>query len=132
MDWSTFFPYSLICVIILLAIGIYALITCKTFLRAVFGIELLLMAVNLLLLSFGLGGETSPTPDPFAQTISILIIVIGVVLLVVGTTIDKFLRKNHDSTELEFNFFADGVNITKDEEGSQSINETVTSKAGEK
>ncbi len=131
MDWSTFFPYSLIGVIILLALGIYALITCKTLLRAVFGIELLLMAANLLLSSFGLGGETSPNPDPFAQTISILIIVVGVALLVVGTTIDRFLRKNNDSTELEFNFFADGVSLSKDEDGSQSNNETVTSKAGE-
>ena len=131
MDWSTFFPYTLIGFIILIAIGIYALITCKTLLRAVFGIELFLMAINLLLLSFGLGGESSPNPDPFAQTISIIIIVVGLALLVIGLTIDRSIRKTGESSEIEFNFITDGAILPQDEEDDQKATEIATIITGE-
>ncbi|MHA1221120.1 MAG: NADH-quinone oxidoreductase subunit K, partial [Candidatus Heimdallarchaeota archaeon] len=106
----TLFPYTLIATIALLGIGIYALITSKRFLRAVFSIEILFMAANLLLLSFGRGiDESLLYPDKLAQTFSIFIITIGLVFLIIGTAIDKRLKQSGDSTLLEFNYYVDGI-----------------------
>ena len=68
------------------------------------------MAVNLLLLSFGLGKfDSMLMPDPLAQVFSLMIIVIGVVFLVIGLVIDKKLRENKILTEMEFNFSLEEV-----------------------
>ncbi|HUT81295.1 MAG TPA: NADH-quinone oxidoreductase subunit K [Candidatus Bathyarchaeia archaeon] len=123
MDWSTLFPYTLIAVITLFGIGIYGLITSKHFLRVIFSIEILLMAANLLLLSFGLGNEGSTLyPSPLAHTLSIFIVVIGLVFLIVGTSIERQLKQSGDSTILDFNFEFEGL-IKKPQEEVTSTSE---------
>jgi len=109
MDWTTLFPYTLIAVIVLFGIGIYGLITSKRFIRVVFSVEILLLAAILLLLSFGLGNDGSTLyPSPFAHTLSLFIMVIGLVFLIVGTSIERQLKQNNDSTILDFNFEFEG------------------------
>ncbi|MBN1328620.1 MAG: NADH-quinone oxidoreductase subunit K [Candidatus Heimdallarchaeota archaeon] len=117
MDWTTLFPYTLIAVIALFGIGIYGLITSKRFLRIVFCIEILLMAANLLLLSFGLGNDgTMLYPSSLAQTLAIFIVVIGLVFLIIGTSFERILKQSGDSTILDFNFEFEGIIKTPQEE----------------
>ena len=122
LDWTSFFPYTLIASLVLFAIGIYGIVTCKKFLRAVFGIEILLLTANLLLLSFGLGSseETSLLSDPFAQTLSLMIIAVSAVFLILGASINKLLQENNDEI-LEFNFAAEDIPSKKAEEQEEQI-----------
>ncbi|MCE7743808.1 MAG: NADH-quinone oxidoreductase subunit K [Candidatus Heimdallarchaeota archaeon] len=122
LDWTSFFPYTLIASLVLFAIGIYGIVTCKKFLRAVFGIEILLLTANLLLLSFGLGSseETSLLSDPFAQTLSLMIIAVSAVFLILGASINKLLQENNDEI-LEFNFAAEDIPSKEAEEQEEQI-----------
>ena len=116
MDWTTIFPYTLIVAILLIAIGIYALITSKGYIRIVFGIEIILTAAILLLLSLGTGGEVGTfTPDPMAQTLAITTMIIGAVFAVLGTSLEKRLRKVAKSSEFDFNFETDETEIAEEE-----------------
>jgi len=112
IDWSTTFPYVLIASLVLFTIGIYGIITCKTFLRAVFGIELLLLTANLLLLSFGLGSDTPIISDPFAQTLSLMIVAISAVFLILGSAINRLLLENNAEI-LDFNFEIEDITLEK-------------------
>ncbi len=127
LDWTSFFPYTLIASLVLFAIGIYGIVTCKNFLRAVFGIEILLLTANLLLLSFGLGNseEASLISDPFAQTLSLMIIAVSAVFLILGSSINKLLQENNDEI-LEFSFEAEDIPIKKAEEQEEQ-EELITS-----
>lgn len=112
MDWNTTLPYILIASIALLGIGLYAVITGKKFLRAVFGLEILFLASILLLLSFGLGDNgTTIIPDPLAHVFSLLLIVVSIVFLIIGISIDKRLKESGDSTLIEFNFNVDDIQL---------------------
>ena len=112
MDWNTTLPYILIASIALLGIGLYAIITGKKFLRAVFGLEILFLASILLLLSFGLGDNgTTIIPDPLAHVFSLLLIVVSIVFLIIGISIDKRLKESGDSTLIEFNFNVDDIQL---------------------
>jgi NADH:ubiquinone oxidoreductase subunit K len=112
MDWNTTLPYTLIASIALIGIGLYAIITGKKFIRAVFGLEILFLASILLLLSFGLGSDESTLiPDPLAHVFSLILIVVSIVFLIIGISIDKRLRQSGDSTLVEFNFFIDDVQM---------------------
>ncbi|MBD3191557.1 MAG: hypothetical protein GF308_12985 [Candidatus Heimdallarchaeota archaeon] len=94
MDWSTFFPYVIIGTIGLFSIGLYALFSAKKFIKIVFGIQMMFMAANLLLLAFKLpaeGGELFG--DPFAQTLAILITFIGGIFSGIGIVIDISQKK---------------------------------------
>lgn len=94
MDWSTFFPYILIATITLFSIGLYALFSAKKFMKIVFGIQMMFMAATLLLLSFRLPSEGGKLfGDPFAQTLSIIIIFIGGIFGTVGIIIDITFRE---------------------------------------
>lgn len=106
LDWTTPFPYTILAVIILFCIGIYSLITAKKFLKVVFGIIFLLMAGNLLLLSFGAANNQSITfADPLAQTLSFFIIIVSAIFVIIGVGLDKRLRKvNEGLTLLDFDF----------------------------
>ena len=106
LDWTTPFPYTILAVMILFCIGIYTLITSKKFLKVVFGIVFLLMAGNLLLLSFGASNNQSVTyADPLAQTLSFFIIIVSAIFVIIGVGLDKRLRKvNEGSTLLDFDF----------------------------
>ncbi|MCG3252370.1 MAG: NADH-quinone oxidoreductase subunit K [Candidatus Heimdallarchaeota archaeon] len=132
LDWTSFFPYTLIASLVLFAIGIYGIVTCKKFLRAVFGIEILLLTANLLLLSFGLGSseETSLLSDPFAQTLSLMIIAVSAVFLILGASINKLLQENNDEI-LEFNFAAEDIPSKKAEEQEEQIKSADTTKEDE-
>ncbi|MHA1122384.1 MAG: NADH-quinone oxidoreductase subunit K [Candidatus Heimdallarchaeota archaeon] len=132
LDWTSFFPYTLIASLVLFAIGIYGIVTCKKFLRAVFGIEILLLTANLLLLSFGLGSseETSLLSDPFAQTLSLMIIAVSAVFLILGASINKLLQENNDEI-LEFNFAAEDIPSKEAEEQEEQIKSADTTKEDE-
>ncbi len=106
LDWTTPFPYIILAAMILFCIGIYTLISSKKFLKVVFGIIFLLMAGNLLLLSFGSANNQSVIyADPLAQTLSFFILIVGVVFVIIGVGLDKRLRKvNEGSTLLDFDF----------------------------
>jgi len=128
LDWTSLFPYTLIASLVLFAIGIYGIITCKNFLRAVFGIEILLLTANLLLLSFGLGSEeTSLISDPFAQTLSLMIIAVSAVFLILGSTLNRILQENNDEI-LEFNFEAEDIPSEKPEEQEERTKSSETIK----
>ncbi|MHA1586551.1 MAG: NADH-quinone oxidoreductase subunit K, partial [Candidatus Heimdallarchaeota archaeon] len=118
--------------LVLFAIGIYGIVTCKKFLRAVFGIEILLLTANLLLLSFGLGSseETSLLSDPFAQTLSLMIIAVSAVFLILGASINKLLQENNDEI-LEFNFAAEDIPSKEAEEQEEQIKSADTTKEDE-
>ena len=103
-DWSTSFPYVFIATIILICVGIYGIISAKKFLKVVFGVEFLLLASNILLLSFGFINSGGEVIDPFAQTLSIFIIIVGLAFAIVGLSIDKRLRTLKDSTIIAFDF----------------------------
>ena len=101
LDWQSFFPYVLIGTVCLFALGLYAIISAKRFLKVIFGVALMLMSANLLLLSFGgraEGGEF--TADPFAQTLALVIVILGAVFIAIGVAIDKQLRKTTGSTDI--------------------------------
>jgi len=127
LDWTSFFPYTLIASLVLFAIGIYGIVTCKKFLRAVFGIEILLLTANLLLLSFE---ETSLLSDPFAQTLSLMIIAVSAVFLILGASINKLLQENNDEI-LEFNFAAEDIPSKEAEEQEEQIKSADTTKEDE-
>ena len=112
IDWDSIFPYVLIASLLLFTIGIYGIITCKNFLRAVFGIELMLLTANLLLLSFGLGSDTPLVSDPFAQTLSLMIVAVSAVFLILGSAINKLLLEN-DAEILDFNFDIEDITLEK-------------------
>ncbi len=116
LDWTTPFPYTILAVMILFCIGIYSLITAKKFLKVVFGIVILLMAVNLLLLSFGAANNQSITfSDPLAQTLSFFIIIVSAIFVIIGIGLDKKLREvNEGSTLLDFDFSIQEGNKTKE------------------
>ena len=132
MDWSTIFPYTLIGTIVLFCIGIYAIITGKKFIRIVFGIEILFMSAILLLLSFGYGyhdieGVNTLVPDPLAQVISLVIMVISIVFLIIGTAIDRRLRQSDDSTIVDLNFDVDDVqSLVSSESNTENKNKEST------
>ncbi len=132
LDWTSFFPYTLIASLVLFAIGIYGIVTCKNFLRAVFGIEILLLTANLLLLSFGLGSseETALISDPFAQTLSLMIIAVSAVFLILGASINKLLQENNDEI-LDFNFEAEETPSKKVEEIEEETKTPDTTKEDE-
>jgi NADH:ubiquinone oxidoreductase subunit K len=112
MDWNTTLPYTLIASIALIGIGLYAIITCKKFLRVVFGLEILFLASILLLLSFGLGSDESTLiPDPFTHVLSLILIAVSIVFLIIGISIDKRLKQSGDSTLVEFNFYNEDVQL---------------------
>ena len=124
MDWATAFPYSLIASIILIAIGLYALITSKGYIRIIFGIEIMLMAAVLLLLSFGLAGEVGTFRlDPMTQTLGITILIIGAVFAVIGTTLEKRLRKVAEAPEFDFNFETEETDVIEEEDTEKGIGE---------
>lgn len=126
LDWTTPFPYTLLAVIALFCIGIYSLITGRKFLKIVFGIIVLLMSANLLLLSFGASNNLAITlSDPLAQTLSLFIIIIGAVFVIIGIGLDKRMRmENEGSTLLPFDFSVEeGAKI--DEEAETIIEEGV-------
>ncbi len=121
MDWNTSFPFILIASIILLGIGLYSMITSKKFLRIVFGLEILFFASILLLLSFGLGNnDYSIIPDPLAHVFSILLIVVSIVFLIIGISIDKRLKQSGDSTIVDFNFYIEGIQLQRNSELNDS------------
>ena len=91
MDWLTIFPYTLTASILLLIIGIYGIISSKSFIRAVFSIEMLLISSNILLLSF----QSINGIDSFAQTISIILIIISVIFAIVGFALEKQSKKQN-------------------------------------
>jgi NADH:ubiquinone oxidoreductase subunit K len=132
IDWSSTFPYILIASLVLFAIGIYGIITCKNFLRAVFGIEILLLTANLILLSFGLGGEDpSLLSDPFAQTLSLMIIAVNAVFLILGTSINKLLQENNAEI-LDFNFEIEDITREKTEKEEEQAESSDTTQEEEK
>ena len=120
MDWATVFPYALIASILLIAIGIYALVTSKGYIRIIFGIEMILMAAVLLLLSMGTAGlEGEFTPDSMAQTLAITIMIIGVAFAVIGTSLEKRLRKIAKNAEFDFNFETDETELAEEDKHSE-------------
>ncbi|MHA1124960.1 MAG: NADH-quinone oxidoreductase subunit K [Candidatus Heimdallarchaeota archaeon] len=120
MDWTTAFSYTLIASILLIAIGIYALITSKGFIRIIIGIEMILMAAVLLLVSMGTGGEVGTfTPDSMAQTLAVTILIIGAAFAVAGTSLEKRLRKVATNTEFDFNFETDETEIAEEVKHSE-------------
>lgn len=120
MDWVTVFPYALIASILLIAIGIYALVTSKGYIRIIFGIEMILMAAVLLLLSMGTAGlEGEFTPDSMAQTLAITIMIIGVAFAVIGTSLEKRLRKITTNAEFDFNFETDETELVEEDNPSE-------------
>ncbi len=124
MDWATAFPYSLIASILLIAIGLYALITSKGYIRIIFGIEIMLMAAVLLLLSFGLAGEVGTFRlDPMTQTLGITILIIGAVFAVIGTTLEKRLRKVTEAPEFDFNFETEETDVIEEKDVEKGIGE---------
>ncbi|MHA1243890.1 MAG: NADH-quinone oxidoreductase subunit K [Candidatus Heimdallarchaeota archaeon] len=124
MDWATAFPYSLIASILLIAIGLYALITSKGYIRIIFGIEIMLMAAVLLLLSFGLAGEVGTFRlDPMTQTLGITILIIGAVFAVIGTTLEKRLRKVAETPEFDFNFETEETDVIEEKDVEKGIGE---------
>ncbi|MBK5112638.1 MAG: NADH-quinone oxidoreductase subunit K [Candidatus Heimdallarchaeota archaeon] len=132
IDWTATFPYILIASLVLFAIGIYGIITCKNFLRAVFGIEILLVTANLLLLSFGLGTEDSSIlSDPFAQTLSLMIIAVNAVFLILGSSINKLLQETNDDI-LDFNFEIEDITRENTDEEKEQINSSDTPQEEEK
>lgn len=132
IDWASSFPYVLIASLVLFAIGIYGIITCKSFLRAVFGIEILLITANLILLAFGLGTESSSLiSDPFAQTLSLMIITIGAVFLILGSSINKLLQEN-DADILDFNFEIEDITREKAVEANEQTDSAETTQEEEK
>jgi NADH:ubiquinone oxidoreductase subunit K len=132
IDWTATFPYILIASLVLFAIGIYGIITCKNFLRAVFGIEILLVTANLLLLSFGLGTEDSSIlSDPFAQTLSLMIIAVSAVFLILGSSINKLLQETNDDI-LDFNFEIEDITRENTDEEKEQINSSDTPQEEEK
>lgn len=105
LDWSTAFPFIVISVILLFSIGIYSLISGKKFLKIVFGLQFVLIASNLLLLSLGAANnEKLFLSDSLAQTLSLFIIIIGSSFGIIGIAIDKRLRIAEGSTDVEFDF----------------------------
>ena len=123
-DWSTAFPYVFIATILLICVGIYGIVSAKKFIKIIFGMEFLLFASNILLLSFNYNNQET---DPFAQTLSIFIIIVGIAFAIVGLSIDKRLRTIKDSTEIEFDFSVeDGVVINELENISEPLQETET------
>ena len=124
MDWATAFPYSLIASILLIAIGLYALITSKGYIRIIFGIEIMLMAAVLLLLSFGLAGEVGTFRlDPMTQTLGITILIIGTVFAVIGTALEKRLRKVAETPEFDFNFETEETDVIEEKDVEKGIGE---------
>ncbi|MHA1440730.1 MAG: NADH-quinone oxidoreductase subunit K [Candidatus Heimdallarchaeota archaeon] len=124
MDWASAFPYSLIASILLIAIGLYALITSKGYIRIIFGIEIMLMAAVLLLLSFGLAGEVGTFRlDPMTQTLGITILIIGAVFAVIGTTLEKRLRKVAETPEFDFNFETEETDVIEEKDVEKGIGE---------
>jgi NADH:ubiquinone oxidoreductase subunit K len=118
-DWSSHFTYTLLAAIVLFGIGIYAIISGKKFIQMVIGIELLFLAINLLFLSIQTDGDLSTLrADPLAQTIAIMIIIIGAAFAIIGFAINKHLRKiGKSATVLTFNFAAaERTNIENKEE----------------
>ena len=116
MDWATIFPYALIASILLIAIGIYALITSKSFIRIVFGIELILLSAIIILLSFGATEVGVYTPDSMTQTFAITIMIIGAAFAVVGTSLEKQFRKTTDTPEIDFNFSTSEADLKEEKE----------------
>lgn len=119
LDWSTPFPYAIIAVMILFCIGIYSLITGKKMLKIVFGVTILLMSANLLLLTFGSSNNLAITlSDPLAQTLSLFIMIVGVVFVIIGVGLDKRMRiENEGSTIIPFDFSVEeGTKIEQDNE----------------
>ncbi|MCF2143423.1 MAG: NADH-quinone oxidoreductase subunit K [Candidatus Heimdallarchaeota archaeon] len=105
MDWLSSTPYVLLTFIILLCIGLYALITGKTVLRVIFGVELLFSSANILLLALAaLRMELSGLQDVLPQVFSIFILVVNFVLFVVGLTIERRLRQAGAAVLIDFNF----------------------------
>ncbi|MHA1185852.1 MAG: NADH-quinone oxidoreductase subunit K [Candidatus Heimdallarchaeota archaeon] len=124
MDWASAFPYSLIASILLIAIGLYALITSKGYIRIIFGIEIMLMAAVLLLLSFGLAGVVGTFRlDPMTQTLGITILIIGAVFAVIGTTLEKRLRKVAETPEFDFNFETEETDVIEEKDVEKGIGE---------
>ena len=126
LDWSTPFPYALLAAMILFCIGIYSLITGKKMLKIVFGVTILLMGANLLLLSFGASNNLAITlSDPLAQTLSLFIIIIGAVFAIIGIGLDKRMRiENEGSTLIPFDFSVEeGTETEQDKEIDSRIEE---------
>lgn len=82
-DFSGFFGFFNIFVIILFAIGFYCLIVTKNLVRVLIGLEVLTKAVTLLIILAGyITGKTAT-----AQTLVITLIVVEVVVMAVGAGI---------------------------------------------
>jgi len=123
LEWSTAFPFIVISVIFLFSIGIYSLISSKKFLKMVFGIQFVLIASNLLLLSFGsTNNEKLFLSDSLAQTFSLFIIIIGLSFGIFGVAIDKRLRTTEGSTDVEFDFMF-GSDLEDSDEQTSTSNE---------
>ncbi|NHJ05178.1 MAG: NADH-quinone oxidoreductase subunit K [Candidatus Heimdallarchaeota archaeon] len=128
LDWTTAFPYIVISVILLFSIGIYTLISSKKFLKIVFGLQFMLIASNVLLLSFGCANnEKLFLSDSLAQTLSLFIMIIGLSFGIIGIAIDKRLRVTEGSTDVEFDFMF-GSNIEASDVQTNSKKENISDK----
>jgi len=117
MDWLTGTPYVLLTFIILLSIGLYALITGKTVLRLIFGVELLFSSANILLLALAaLRMESSGLQDALPQIFSIFILVVSFVLFAIGLIIERRLRQTGATVLIDFNFELEEEQEPQDEE----------------
>ena len=90
LDWSSPFPYLVLCAILMVGLGIYGLISARKFARIIFSILILIFSANLLLISFSTSNTLGViTTDPMLHTLIIFILIIGLIFVAVGIVIDR-------------------------------------------
>ena len=93
----------LLVALVLYIIGIYTLASSKNMLKLVFGIEILVLAVNLNFLAFGAftAGPVTPGPiDPMIQAIVILSICVGGAIAVVALSLIKNAYEHYGTLDI--------------------------------
>ena len=93
----------LLAALVLYIIGIYTLASSKNMLKLVFGIEILVLAVNLNFLAFGAFtmGPVTPGPiDPMVQAFVILSICVGGAIAVVALSLIKNAYEHYGTLDI--------------------------------